>query len=82
MQVFFSNNAAKQFGRLPQSEQQKIRKKLIQLDTDPLAGIKLAGELADCRSLRFWPYHIIYFINRDRSQVEVSEILHRHGASK
>jgi len=82
MQVVISKNAAKQFGRLPQSEQRKIKKKLIQLETEPLAGKKLAGELADYRSLRIWPYRIIYSINKDLSQVEVSEILHRQGAYK
>jgi len=82
MQVVISKNAAKQFGRLPQSEQRKIKKKLIQLETEPLAGKKLAGELADYRSLRIWPYRIIYSINKDLSQVEVSDILHRQGAYK
>ncbi len=59
MQVVLSKNAAKQFSRLPKSEQTKIKKKLHLLETDPLAGKKLAGELSGRRSLKSWPYRII-----------------------
>lgn len=82
MDVILSKNAAKQFAHLPKIEQAKIKKKLLLLNEDPLAGKKLAGELENDRSLRAWPYRIIYTINQKGKRVEVSSILHRQGAYK
>ncbi|OGY08690.1 MAG: hypothetical protein A2782_04195 [Candidatus Blackburnbacteria bacterium RIFCSPHIGHO2_01_FULL_43_15b] len=82
MQVILSKRAAKQYGRFSKTEQAKIKKKLVILETNPFAGKKLSGELAEDRSLRAWPYRIIYSINKVRQQVEVSSILHRQGAYK
>lgn len=82
MEVILSKNAAKQFAHLPKIEQTKIKKKLLLLSKKPLAGKKLAGELENDRSLRAWPYRIIYIINQRKKRVEVSNILHRQGAYK
>lgn len=82
MQVVLSKIAVKQYQRLPPSEQAKIKKKLLVLETDPLAGKKLSGELAEDRSLRAWPHRIIYSINEVEKRVEVSSIIHRQGAYK
>jgi len=77
MQVILSNNAKRQYGHLPESEQKKVKKKLFSLETNPLSGKKLSGELAIYRSLRVWPYRIIYIINNKKKRVEVSDIEHR-----
>ena len=82
MQVILSKDAKKQYDHLPQSEQKKVKKKLQSLEIYPLAGKKLSGELAIYRSLRAWPYRIIYIINEDKKRVEVSSIEHRQGAYK
>lgn len=82
MQVVLSKRAARQYKLLPKPEQAKIKKKLIALETNPLAGKKLSGELAGDRSLRAWPYRIIYSINEVEQQVEISDILHRQGVYK
>lgn len=82
MHVILSKNAKKQYGHISPSEQKKIKKKLIVLETDPLAGKKLTGELLSYRSLKAWPYRIIYIFNQEKEQVEVSNILHRQGAYK
>lgn len=82
MQVILASNAKKQYDHLPKSEQKKVKKKLLSLETYPLSGKKLSGELSLYRSLRAWPYRIIYIINDKKKRVEVSDIEHRQGAYK
>ncbi|MBI3379447.1 type II toxin-antitoxin system RelE/ParE family toxin [Candidatus Gottesmanbacteria bacterium] len=82
MQVILSKDAKKQYDHLPQREQKKIKKKLSSLEVNPLAGKKLSGELSLYRSLRVWPYRIIYTINESQKRIEVSDIEHRQGAYK
>ena len=80
MQILISKDAQKQFDRLSRSQQIKILKKIRVLGQNPYAGKKLEAEFKNFRSLRAWPYRIIYFINQKEKRVEVSNILHRQGA--
>jgi len=82
MQVVLSKNASKHYKRLPPAEMNKIKRKLLLLENDPLVGKKLEGELSVYRSLRAWPYRIIYIINQKEQCIEVDDILHRQGAYK
>ena len=82
MQVILSHTAKKQYDHLPPQERKKVKKKLISLETNPLSGKKLSGELARYRSLRAWPYRIIYSVNELDKRVEVGDIEHRQGAYK
>lgn len=82
MQVVLSHDAKKHYNRLPASEQKKIKSKLLLLKENSYSGKKLGGELASYRSLRAWPYRIIYHINNKEQRVEVTDILHRQGAYK
>lgn len=82
MALVISKKAAKHYKHLPKSEQAKIKKHLLALQENPLAGKKLERELHDYRSLRAWPYRIIYQINEKELIIEVSDILHRQGAYK
>ena len=76
MDVIIAKGAHKKYKSLPQSEQLKIKKKLLSLSTNPLAGKKLEGKLKKGRVVRAWPYRIIYSINEVKNRVEVSDILH------
>ena len=78
LQVIITPKARKQYKHLPSREQTKIKKKLIALGDDPYAGKKLAGALEKLRSLRAWPYRIIYYI--DKKKIFVVSIIHRQGA--
>lgn len=80
MQLVFSKEAQKHYNHLPTLEQKKIKKKLITLQENPYLGKKLAGQLSGHRSVRVWPYRIIYKVNEELNRVEVSDILHRQGA--
>ena len=77
MKVIVTPKAQKHFSQLPVSEQKKIKKKLLVLETDSFAGKKLSGELSELRSLRAWPYRIIYYINSDR--IFITSIVHRQS---
>jgi mRNA-degrading endonuclease RelE of RelBE toxin-antitoxin system len=84
MKVLLTADAEKQFQKLPKSERSKVLKKLQLLTENPQAGKKLAGAYAEQRSLRAWPYRIIYAISTTVNQeaIIVLAILHRRGAYK
>lgn len=82
LKVIVTPQAAKQFKHLPSSEQTKIKKKLISLENNSLAGKKLSGELSELRSLKAWPYRIIYYIDQNKQSIFITSILHRQGAYK
>ena len=79
MDIILSKEANKQYDRLPKPEQTKIHKKLIALQQDPYAGKKLTGDLTGIRSLRAWPYRILYEINEKDQRIEIHKIAHRQG---
>jgi len=82
MRVLLTADAEKQFLKLPKPERSKVEKKLKLLTQNPHAGKKLAGVYVDQRSLRAWPYRIIYTVSAPPNQeaVIVLAILHRQGA--
>lgn len=80
MEVTISEQAQKQYNHLHKPEQLKVKKKLETLEENSLAGKKLSGELEGYRSLRAWPYRIIYLVNRQKKRVEVRDIAHRQSA--
>lgn len=82
MQLILSKDAEKQYNKLPKPVQTKIKRKLLSLTENPLEGKKLEGKLSESRSIRAWPYRIIYIINTKQKRIEVSAILHRQSAYK
>lgn len=82
MKILLSKKASVHLSHLPKTEQRKIRMKLLLLENNPLIGKKLSGELSGDRSIRAWPYRIIYHINLQEKRIEVSDIIHRQGAYK
>ena len=82
MQVILSKEANKQYNKIPKSNQIKVKKKLLLLEENPLAGKKLSGKYSKLRSLKSWPYRIIYQILDKEKEVWVVSILHRQGSYK
>lgn len=78
--VFLTNQAHKDYQKLPLVEQKKIKKRLNLLETDVLAGKRLTGKLSELYSLRAWPYRILYIIQN--SEVWVVHIAHRKDVYK
>jgi addiction module RelE/StbE family toxin len=82
MEVIITPKAQKQYRHLPKIEQLKVKKKLLLLESDPRQGKKLSGEYADLRSLRVWPYRLIYLIDQKVKKIFVVTIAHRQGVYK
>lgn len=82
VELILTKQAEKELIRLPKGEQRKAVKKLELLERNPLVGKKLAGKLEIYRSLRFWPYRIIYHIDEKNREIWVDHIIHRQGAYK
>ena len=80
MKLIIASEAQKQFSKLPKSEQKKVTKKLLVLETFPLSGKKLSGEFSGAYTLRSWPYRIIYSIDSSNQTTTVYSILHRQSA--
>jgi len=79
MEVILTPEAQKQYKKLPKIEQNKIKKKLIFLKKNPHEGKKLSGKWSTLRSLRAWPYRIIYFKNEKSEVIYIVTIAHRQG---
>jgi len=82
MAIIITPKAQRQYNLLSRTEQAKIKKKLVILENEPFAGKKLSGDLNGLRSLRAWPYRIIYFINKNQEIIYVVSIAHRQGVYK
>ena len=82
MRVLVTPKALKQYNHLSKSERLKVKKKISALEHDPQEGKKLSGEYAKLRSLKAWPYRIIYYIDNTRRTVFIVTIAHRQGVYK
>jgi len=82
MRVVITPNATKQYKHLPISEQVKVKRKLSLLEQNPFEGKKLTGNLSEVRSLRAWPYRILYYIDSKEQKVFIITIAHRQGVYK
>ncbi len=82
MQVVVTPKALKQYLQLSKGEQTKVKRKLLTLEQYPLEGKKLSGKLAEIRSLRAWPYRILYYIDEKAKKVFIVTIAHRQGVYK
>jgi len=82
MRVTLSKEANKQYSKLPNPDKPKIKKKLLLLEENSLIGKKLSGKYSKLRSLKSWPYRIIYQILDKEREIWVVSIIHRQGAYK
>jgi mRNA-degrading endonuclease RelE of RelBE toxin-antitoxin system len=82
MQVKVTPKALKQYNRLPKFEQVKVKKKIQVLEQNSQEGKKLSGEYTKLRSLKAWPYRIIYYIDSAQKKIFIVTIAHRQGVYK
>lgn len=80
MKVIITPQARKQYKKLSPKYQKRVKGKMIALEDNPHAGKALLGKLKGLRSLRVWPYRVIYTVNTQREDVWIVSILHRQGA--
>lgn len=79
MQIVITPKALKQYNHLPKTEQTKIKRKFLLLEQNPQEGKKLSGKLSEIRSLRAWPYRILYYIDGKAKKLFIVTIAHRQG---
>lgn len=82
MQIFITHQAKKQYSKIPNLNQQKIKDRLELIAQTPFIGKSLKGQLDGCYSLRGWPYRIIYQIDSQKKVISVLAIIHRQGAHR
>ena len=82
MRIVIAEEAEKQYEHLPKPEQRKIKKKLAILKNYVYTGKKLTGDLTGLRSLRAWPYRILYTVDEKKQEITINSIQHRQGVYK
>lgn len=78
--VFFTNEALKNYEKIPKNWQLRILRVLQHIKGNPYIGKKLKGDLAESYSYRVWPYRIIYELNKREFIVFILDIRHRQSA--
>ncbi|HNV97669.1 MAG TPA: type II toxin-antitoxin system RelE/ParE family toxin [bacterium] len=79
MKVFLTPSVLKQYNQLPENYKIRVKNKLLFLENNPYEGKKLSGKLSEIRSLRVWPYRILYYIDKKTNKIFVVTIAHRQG---
>lgn len=77
MEIFYKPQAVKQIKKLTARERDTILRKIVLLATNPYAGKKLSGELTNLRSLRSWPFRIVYAIEGET--IVIYSVAHRQS---
>lgn len=80
--LVLSKTSEKEFEKLPKVEKKKVLKKLKSIQSSPLLGKPLTGELKSNYSVRAWPYRIIYEFIKIDEIIIIHKIQHRQGAYK
>ena len=81
-QIVIPKKVVKQLNKIPLLHRGKIRKVIAALAADPLLGKKLEGRLSKQRSIRVWPYRIIYTIFEKQVTILILSVSHRQGSYK
>jgi mRNA interferase RelE/StbE len=82
MKVEYSHTAKKQLKKLPKTKQKKVLGSIEKLKNDPYAGKMLKGEFEGLRSLKVWPYRIIYRYLSQERLLFINVIQHRQKVYK
>ena len=82
MKVNYSKTSLKQLKNLSRVKQIEVLKKIEKLKNDPDAGKKLKGPLKNFRSLKVWPYRIIYQYSDNDKVIFINAIQHRQSVYK
>jgi mRNA interferase RelE/StbE len=75
--IEIKRKALKELTSLPTHEQRGVMDAIALLRTNPMAGKGLQGDFKGLRSLRVWPYRIIYAVDHAVITVTVLRVRHR-----
>ena len=82
IKVRYSRTSLKRLKKLPKAKQIEVLKKIEKLKNYPLSGKKLKRPLNKFRSLRSWPYRIIYQYQNSEEVIKINVIQHRQSSYK
>lgn len=77
MKIFYNPGVEKQLRKLSKAEAKKVLRKIEVLAQEKQTGKALRGQLQGLRSLRAWPYRIIYQVSG--SKIIIYSVAHRQG---
>lgn len=80
--LIVDKSADKHFLRLPLRIQKRVIAIYDLLQLNPVAGIKLHGELTGYYKYRLGDYRIVYLFDAKTSTVQIVKIEHRQGVYK
>lgn len=80
--LFMTKQADKQFEGLQKKDQKRVQATFEVLRENPLAGKQLEGKYKGLRSLRVWPYRILYAVDHRIITVTVVKVGHRKDVYK
>lgn len=79
MKLEYSKSSQKSLKRLSQKKRIKALLIIGEITKNPLVGKKLKGKLSQLRSIKVWPYRIVYYYNKKSKYLFIDEIEHRQG---
>ena len=80
-EILVTRNAQKSLGRIEGRHRERVSLAILALRQDPFQGKHLkGGDRRDLRSLRVWPYRIVYQMFRQELIVSVIDAPHRKDA--
>jgi addiction module RelE/StbE family toxin len=82
MKVNYSRTSLKQLKKIPKIKQIEVLKIIEKLKNYPEAGKKLKGPLKNFRSLKVWPYRVIYQYSKKYKIIFINVIQHRQNVYK
>lgn len=80
--IVFAPTAEKQFMQLTKVVRIRVAQAIAKLAHDPILGKRLKGQLADYRSYRVGDYRVVYYIRRQKVQIEIIRVAHRRDVYK
>lgn len=78
--IIFEKPAEKFFRKLDKKDQERIGRKILELENNPELGKPLTGKLAGLWSLRSGDYRALYQIRHNELLILVLKIGHRKNA--
>ncbi|NCN06676.1 MAG: type II toxin-antitoxin system RelE/ParE family toxin [Candidatus Pacebacteria bacterium] len=77
MQIVYLPKTKKHFRQLDKKQISRIINAIELLPTTPDLGKQLVGKLRGKRSLRVWPYRVVYSLDQKQNLIIIEAVQHR-----
>lgn len=82
MEIIYTPEALKNLQKIGAKDLPKIRRKILTLESNPLSGKLLQGQLKGNRCVRAWPLRIIYTYNQKEKIITIETVDYRGDVYK